>query len=219
MQVTLFIDADDTLWFDSRYFRRLEEVIKKSSSRLNIPGYKVRETINKYMDKEPGFGEDRFQRAIKECARQLCDEICIEEVAEACDIFLQHEVELLPGVESALADIDVKKHLVTKGTRKEQLSKIDRSGLISYFDSIHILDSKNINSYQRVINDLSLTTSSIIIIGNSIKHDIIPISTLGGSGIWLNHFENHFGRNGVLPDGVVEVESWSGILKTMIEEP
>ena len=73
--------------------------------------------------------------------------------------------------------------IITKGDLFDQETKIARSGLADYFDIIEVVSEKDTLTYQNLLNKYAIDTDGFLMIGNSLKSDIIPICELGGQAI------------------------------------
>jgi len=100
---------------------------------------------------------------------------------------LQKPVELLPYVEEVLATLYGKYKLVvaTKGDLKDQHRKLHDSGIGHYFHHIEVLSDKKELDYQKMLQRLEINPTDFIMIGNSLKSDVLPILNIGGHGIHI----------------------------------
>jgi putative hydrolase of the HAD superfamily len=92
---------------------------------------------------------------------------------------------LLPGVENVLQHFQKQYRLVmaTKGDLLDQERKLKKSGLEKYFHHIEIMSEKKEADYQKLIRHLDIRPNEFVMIGNSIKSDVLPVLALGGIGI------------------------------------
>ena len=106
----------------------------------------------------------------------------IEEVIGWGQELLQKPVTLLEGVKETISSLHGKYKLVlaTKGDLFDQKRKIEASGLREYFHHIEIMSDKKIDDYQRLIDTLGCPPEKLLMIGNSVKSDILPVLELGG---------------------------------------
>ena len=100
---------------------------------------------------------------------------------------LTHPVEILPGIVETIDKLEDKYELmiITKGDLFDQETKIARSGLADRFGRIEIVSEKNEASYQELINRNGIDISSFLMIGNSLKSDILPVCQIGGNAIHI----------------------------------
>jgi putative hydrolase of the HAD superfamily len=206
------IDADDTLWYDGRYFRKLQNVLLKGTEVRGIPKERVSKMLDELRKNYPS-GEIGFASAIQELAETVgLDDRELEDLKTALDVFLRHPVELLPRVPQVLALFGrFRKILVTKGRKEEQERKVTESGLGSLLDEIVILDRKDAVQFAMVLATQGVKGSESLVIGNSIQHDIIPAVENNAFAVWLNHSENSQRQDFLLPDEACEVSDWSEI--------
>jgi putative hydrolase of the HAD superfamily len=95
---------------------------------------------------------------------------------------LSSPVELLPGVEEVVAELGQAYPLllITKGDLFDQESKLARSGLGSYFQHVEIVREKDASVYSAILKKHSVTPSDFLMVGNSLRSDILPVLTIGG---------------------------------------
>ncbi|MCB0433715.1 MAG: HAD hydrolase-like protein, partial [Mangrovimonas sp.] len=86
-------------------------------------------------------------------------------------------VELLEGVEEVLSRLSQKYRLIlaTKGDLLDQERKLEKSGLLQYFHHIEVLSDKKEADYSRLLNHLDIKPSEFLMVGNSLKSDILPL--------------------------------------------
>ena len=100
---------------------------------------------------------------------------------------LNMPVELLPDVKNVLNTLDGKYKLVvaTKGDLLDQKRKLKNSGLQKYFGHIEIMSDKQGADYARLIKQLGCEPEEFMMIGNSIKSDVLPVLELGGMAAYI----------------------------------
>lgn len=96
-------------------------------------------------------------------------------------------VDLIPGVQEVLRQLngDYRIVLATKGDLIDQERKLKKSGLESHFHHIEIMSDKRVEDYAKLIRHLDVAPDEFIMLGNSLKSDIIPVLTLGGHAIHI----------------------------------
>ena len=75
--------------------------------------------------------------------------------------------------------------MATKGDLKDQQSKLQRSGLSHYFHHIEVMSDKHEINYQHLLTRLEISPNEFLMIGNSLKSDILPVLNLGGHAIHI----------------------------------
>ena len=184
-------DADDTLWINETYFREAEESFfdlledympKHSLARELL----VIEIANL---KLYGYGIKAFMLSMIETALKIGGKtLPIEVISKVIEIGrkqLDMPVILLDGVLDVLGQLKRKYKLVvvTKGDLLDQERKLDKSGLATYFHHIEIVSEKTTHDYQKLLKHLDIQASEFMMIGNSLKSDVLPVLELGGYGI------------------------------------
>ncbi len=190
---TIGFDADDTLWHNENLF----EDHHRKYCRL-LSEYHDAATVEKVLFENEmqnlelfGYGIKGFTLSCIETAIQLTNgEIKGEEIRriiDHCRHMLSHPVELFDDVEEVLKKLSSKFRLilVTKGDLRDQERKIAKSGLAAYFDHTEVVSDKNVESYARVLQRSRVPVEQFVMIGNSLKSDILPVLDLGGHGIHI----------------------------------
>ena len=186
-------DADDTLWHNEPYFDEAQErfcqLFQDYASSQEILGLILNHQVNNL----PlyGFGIKAFTLSMIESALELTNHQIsgkgIEKIITIGKDLLQKPVELLPNVEDVLKELKGKYKLVvaTKGDLKDQHRKLHDSGIGHYFHHIEVLSDKTELDYEKMFGRLECKAKDILMIGNSLKSDVLPILNLGGFGIHI----------------------------------
>jgi putative hydrolase of the HAD superfamily len=186
-------DADDTLWHNEPYFDEAQErfcqLFQDFASSQEILGL----ILNHQVKNLPlyGFGIKAFTLSMIETALKITDNNIsgkgIEKIIAIGKDLLQKPVELLPNVEEVLTELQGKYKLVvaTKGDLKDQHRKLHDSGIGHYFHHIEVLSDKTELDYEKMFGRLECIAEDILMIGNSLKSDVLPILNLGGFGIHI----------------------------------
>lgn len=186
-------DADDTLWVNESYFRDAElefvklmanygtaknidqALYKKELVNLPLYGYGVK-----------GFVLSMVEMAIEMSNYQLSNDIIVEILNIGKDM-LNAPVKLLDDVEEVLQYLSKKYKLIllTKGDLLDQERKLEKSNLTSYFHHIEVLSDKQEMNYVKVLDHLEIEPSEFLMIGNSLKSDILPLLNIGAQAIHI----------------------------------
>jgi len=186
-------DADDTLWVNETYFRDAEKKFAKILSKY--------ETVNK-IDQELfkvemknlelyGYGIKGFMLSMIECALKLSNYSIsqheIEKILTLGKEMLTKPIELLDGVEEVLGELHHKYKLIvaTKGDLLDQERKLEKSGLLKYFHHIEVMSEKKEMDYKKLVKHLDINSNELLMIGNSLKSDVLPLLRIGASAIHI----------------------------------
>ncbi len=188
---TIAFDADDTLWHNEPYFdeaqARFCELFQDYASSQEILG----QILNHQVKNLPlyGFGIKAFTLSMIETALQITNHSIsgkgIEKIITIGKDLLQKPVELLPHVEEVLQELkgNYKLIVATKGDLKDQHRKLHDSGLGHYFHHIEVLSDKTEVDYTKMLGRLDIQAADFLMIGNSLKSDVLPILNIGGYGV------------------------------------
>jgi putative hydrolase of the HAD superfamily len=192
-------DADDTLWVNEPYFRETEGKFIGLLDHLLEPHEIERELLKTESANIPlyGYGVKAFTLSMIETALRISNgSLESETIARIIELGreqLDHDLELLDGVEETLKALYGQYRLVvaTKGDLLDQERKLRKSGLEGYFHHVEIMSEKAPEDYSKLLNHLDVQPEEFLIVGNSLKSDIIPVLKLGGYGIHIP-FHTHW---------------------------
>jgi putative hydrolase of the HAD superfamily len=186
-------DADDTLWHseilyqtaqarivkqllpfgeESEIMARLNEI---EIGNLNIYGYGVK-----------GFAISMIEAAIELSDGQMSGQE-IREIISCAKEMLAADIQLLQHVTEVFATLRMQSPLmiITKGDLFEQEAKISRSGLGPYFQHVEVVSQKTRDSYQRVLERYHIPPNRFLMVGNSLRSDVLPVLELGGFAAYI----------------------------------
>ncbi|MDF2434129.1 MAG: putative hydrolase of the superfamily [Mucilaginibacter sp.] len=184
-------DADDTLWVNEPYFRQTEEQFYNLLGEFSSQHGLERELLKIEIDNLPlyGYGIKGFILSMIETALKLTDNninaTIISQIIELGRQMLNQPIELLDGVEEVLQTLKEKYRLVvaTKGDLLDQERKLKKSGLSHYFHHIEIMSEKDNANYLKLIKHLDIKPDELMMVGNSLKSDILPVLNIGGYAV------------------------------------
>ena len=186
-------DADDTLWDNELYFQEAEQKFCGLMEDF-LPQHTVsRELLQTEIKNIAlyGYGIKAFILSMIETAIRISDKNIRMEVIEKIigygQELLEKPVQLMVGVEGVLKYLQPKYRLVmaTKGDLLDQERKLKKSGLAPYFHHIEIMSEKKEDDFQKLIRHLDINPEELLMIGNSLKSDILPVLNIGGHGIHI----------------------------------
>jgi len=190
---TIGLDADDTLWHNETIFRLTHaRFIALLADRADTALMEARlaevegRNLRLY-----GYGIKGFTLSMIETAMELCDGEApphvVREILAAGREMLSHPVETLPGVVEALDALSHRHRLVliTKGDLLDQERKLAASGLGDLFAAVEIVSEKDRGTYDRVFNRHGTGPDEAVMVGNSMKSDVLPALAAGAYGVHI----------------------------------
>lgn len=184
-------DADDTLWVNETYFREAEEKFAEL-----LENYETKNKIDQELFKMEmqnlglyGYGIKGFVLSMIETALELSNnkipQTTITTILDLGKNMITRPVELLNGVEEVLKKLEKDYRLIvlTKGDLLDQERKLDRSGLSTYFHHVEVLSDKKEENYSNLLEHLEVPVNEFLMIGNSLKSDVLPIVNIGAKAI------------------------------------
>ncbi|MFT5847783.1 MAG: putative hydrolase of the HAD superfamily [Psychroserpens sp.] len=186
-------DADDTLWVNETYFRDAELEFAKLMAPYETANKIDQELFKKEMENLPlyGYGIKGFVLSMVEMAIEISNHTVsnstITKILNIGKDMLNAPVDLLDGVEAVLKQLskDYKLIVLTKGDLLDQERKLEKSNLTSYFHHIEVMSDKQELNYSNVLDHLDIEPSEFLMIGNSLKSDILPIVNIGAEAIHI----------------------------------
>ena len=186
-------DADDTLWHNEILYHSVEDRFKELLS-----AYADQETIDRYLfEKEMknlplyGYGIKSFTLSLIETAIDLSGGKIsgreIEKIVGFARGMLANEVQLLEDVREVVVSLSESYPLMvlTKGDLLDQEIKLERSGLEQHFHYFEVVSAKNRKTYQNLLEKYHIDPRRFLMIGNSLKSDVLPVVELGGYGVHI----------------------------------
>lgn len=186
-------DADDTLWVNETYFRNAEEEFASL-----LDGFETKNKIDQELFKMEmknletyGYGIKGFVLSMVESALDLSNntisQATISKILTLGKEMITHPVELLDGIEEVLEVLGKKYRLIvlTKGDLLDQERKIERSGLSKYFHHVEVLSDKKEANYQNLLDHLKIDVKEFLMIGNSLKSDVLPLLNIGAQAVHI----------------------------------
>ncbi|WP_375416983.1 HAD family hydrolase [uncultured Hymenobacter sp.] len=201
MSATLLVafDADDTLWPNQPHFDHVEAQFLRILApyrEAEATGAQLYAVQRRNMELF-GYGAKSFMLSMIETAIQLTDgAVTGREIQELIDLgksLLRFPIEPLPDVVAVLTAVKARGHrlmVLTKGDLFDQESKLARSGLGDFFDYVEIVSEKNEAAYQRILRRHGATPATFVMIGNSLKSDVLPVARLGLRAIHVPYHAN-----------------------------
>ena len=184
-------DADDTLWVNETYFRETEDMFANL-----LEGYETKNKIDQELFKKEmenlelyGYGIKGFVLSMVESALELSNnQVSQETIQTILDLgkgMIKHPVELLDGVKEVLETLSKKYRLIvlTKGDLLDQERKLEKSSLSTYFHHVEVLSDKKEANYRNLLNHLNIKVDEFLMIGNSLKSDVLPLLNIGAKAV------------------------------------
>lgn len=186
-------DADDTLWVNETFFRDAEKSFCDLLADYASKQDAMSELTAMELGNMPiyGYGIKPFTLSLIEAAIKISNgQVSTETIGKVIDIgknMLGKPVELLPDVEQVLQQLHTQFRLVvaTKGDLLDQERKLRQSGLEKYFHHIEVVSDKTPDHYRKLVRHLDLPPEKFLMVGNSIKSDILPVLEAGSFAIHI----------------------------------
>ena len=188
-------DADDTLWQNECFFQLTEaryrelladhvapdllseRLVAAERRNLSIYGYGIKGFVLSMIETALDLTGDRLPASV---VRSILDE---------GRAMLAHPVETLPGVRETLDELaaNYRLVLVTKGDLFDQERKLAASRLGDLFDAVEIVSEKRPETYVRIFARHGDGPARAMMVGNSLKSDVLPAIAAGAVGVHVPH--------------------------------
>lgn len=186
-------DADDTLFINEPYFEEAEQrfvalmqdylsaqsisqaLFKTQISNLPLYGYGIKGYVLSMLETALSISENTVSKA------------AIKEILSIGKDLLQKPIELLPQVEETLTQLHGKYKLIvaTKGDLLDQRRKLHNSELGRFFHHIEVMSEKAVPDYRDLLKRLEIQPHEFLMVGNSLKSDVLPVLELGGYAVHI----------------------------------
>lgn len=188
-------DADDTLWQNEHLFIEAQAKFKALLSQYHSPEWvaaRLYETEMRNMQ-HYGYGIKAFALSMIETALDLTEDRVsgadVRAILEAARAMLTAQVELVENVAETVAALAASYPLmvITKGDLRDQHTKMARSGLADHFTHVEVVSDKSAATYDRVLKRHQIAPDRFLMVGNSLKSDVLPVLALGGTAVYVPH--------------------------------
>lgn len=185
-------DADDTLWRSEDSFDAAEKMFVELLTPFVDDGVDVKAALTAVERKNLhifGYGVKAFGLSMVECATSIAagrvTTAVISHLIETTRAMLTEPVQLLADVPWVLEQVGSTHRMVmiTKGDLIHQTAKVESSGLAHHFERVEIVMEKDAQTYAAIIEQLGITPDRFCMVGNSVRSDILPVLSLGGSAV------------------------------------
>ena len=206
---TIGFDADDTLWHNERFFRltqdRFAALLADYAARDHLAERLLaaeRRNLGQYGYGIKGFVLSMIETAI-EATEGRVPATVIGDLIAAGQEMLAHPIELLPNARAAVETLapDYRLLLITKGDLLDQERKLAQSGLRDLFDGVEIVSHKTPGIYRDIFTRRGDGADRAMMVGNSLKSDILPVLEIGGWGVHVPHDLTWEPEHDTAPDG------------------
>ena len=186
-------DADDTLWMNEEHYRETED----SFVAMMEPWLTERETRKHLFAVEMenlglyGYGAKGFTLSMISAANSISNgqagSALIGKIIDLGKTLIDAPMELLSGVSDVLETLhgDYRMIVATKGDLLDQERKLKKSNLEDYFHHVEIMSDKNPESYRKLVRHLDIKPEEFLMIGNSLKSDVVPVLDIGADAIHI----------------------------------
>lgn len=188
-------DADDTLWHNEDLYSdarvRFREILSGFDLPINLDD--VIHDVEVGNLRYYGYGVMSFALSLIETAVRLTGgRVTGQEIGELVQLgksMMSAEVRLFDQVEDTLAALAATHPLalITKGDLQHQQAKVARSGLARYFRSVEIVSDKTPATYAAILARHGVSPDRFVMVGNSLRSDILPVVELGAHAIYIPH--------------------------------
>ena len=192
---TIGFDADDTLWQNETFFRLTQDRFTALLADYADPDHlhdrllaAERRNLGHY-----GFGVKGFTLSMIETAIEVTEgrvpARVIADLMAAGREMLEHPIELLPHARDAVEALASTHRvlLITKGDLLDQERKLAQSGLGDLFHGVEIVSNKTAPVYAQIFARHGDGADRALMVGNSLKSDVIPVIEAGGYGVHVPH--------------------------------
>ena len=186
-------DADDTLWDNESLYVNTQQAFKQMLVRYRSPEFieqRLFETESRNLQYF-GYGIKSFALSMIETAIELTDgQVLGKDIQLIIDLsreMLKADVRLLDGVAETVAALaqEYPLMILTKGELFDQETKVARSGIADYFRYVEVVSDKTEASYAAVLARHQVDPARFLMVGNSLRSDILPVTAIGGRAVYI----------------------------------
>ena len=196
-------DADDTLWHNEILYHQAKVELGQI-----LANYRKPQEVRAWLDQTEvtniayyGYGIKSFTLSMIETATHISEgRVTAKEINEIITIakqMLAAPVDLVDGAEETLIKLSsaYTLMLITKGDQFEQERKIEASGIAHYFRYLEVVGEKSEASFSKIIGQYNLDPARFLMVGNSLRSDILPVLKIGGHAVYIPNEQTWFHEN------------------------
>jgi putative hydrolase of the HAD superfamily len=221
-------DADDTLWQNEDLYASAQEKF----AGLLAPYGDAQTIADRLSQTETrnlehyGYGIKAFTLSMLETALQVSEGRIpgrdLQVIMSLGREMLTADVQLLDHAAPTVAALSASHVLmmITKGDLRDQESKVARSGLGRYFKYIEVVSDKTPGSYAAILAKYRVTASRFLMVGNSLRSDVLPVVALGGLAVHIPYhitWEHENVSSGPAEQGAYFELEHIGLLPALVE--
>jgi putative hydrolase of the HAD superfamily len=186
-------DADDTLWHNEILYSNALDGFKRLLSSY-APPEQVAQTLYETEMRNLayyGYGIKSYALSMIEAAIQISagkiDSQGILGVIGLARDMLDANIQLFDHAQEVVNHLSASYPLmlITKGDLLDQQRKLARSGLKPCFHYVEIVTDKTPESYAALLERYHIDPARFLMVGDSIRSDILPVIALGGCAIHI----------------------------------
>jgi putative hydrolase of the HAD superfamily len=186
-------DADDTLWHNESIY----QAVQQRYAALLAPYAGPTEVQDRLFQQEMGnlalygYGIKSFTLSMIETAISLSQGAIhateITQIIGFAKEMLSADVSLLDQVQETVRELtpNYRLMIITKGDLLDQTQKLSRSGLAEDFQHVEVVSHKNPAAYGEILRRYNTTPDRFLMVGNSLKSDVLPVLALGGHAVYV----------------------------------
>ena len=193
------LDADDTLWMNETIFVRTQDACKAIVGPYLDDPHVLEARLYEFERKNLrlfGYGIKGFMLSMIETVVELTEHRVsgtdIQRIIDLGKAMLEHPIHLLETIEDSVPVLAERYHLIliTKGDLFDQENKLARSGLGHHFRAVEIVSEKDRVTYAGILERHGIAPDEFLMVGNSLKSDILPALQIGGQAVHIPHQTN-----------------------------
>lgn len=186
-------DADDTLWHNEKFYIETQQKFSRLLAQYHSEEWVQERLYQTEMRnlQHFGYGVKAFTLSMIETAIELTEgRISGSEIMpliEQARRMISNQIELLDYASVIIPQLakDYPLMLITKGDLLDQERKLANSGLQPYFQEIEVVSEKTAPVYRKILQRYGLEPGRFIMVGNSLRSDILPVLDIGASAVYI----------------------------------
>ncbi len=201
-------DADDTLWHSESYYHDAQNAFADMLAPYGVEKETAFEVLHRVdISNLPAFGYgikgfiiSMVEAAVEATGGRIHAE-AIQKIVGLGREMTRHEIRLLDHSAETVALLakDYPLMLITKGDLMDQERKLADSGLESSFQQVEIVSDKTSGVYAALLRRHGLAAERFLMVGNSMRSDILPVLELGGQAVHVPYALTWIHESGTAP--------------------
>lgn len=189
----VFLDMDDTLIVNHVLYEKAAALLYGYLRHFGVSleeAHKARNEIDRENYKTFGYSRKRYPQTFEDVLKHFvpdADDEMVAIVRDFAETVFTTVAKEKPGIAEAidLLSSNYKVYIVTQGDNSVQTERLKHLSFRSKLSGEYVVDRKDKEAFTAIVKELGLAPDEVIMMGDSLKSDIVSSIAAGLSAVWV----------------------------------